>query len=807
MSQPLRLKEVRPTGGQAYMVQLEPVSRFLATPADDMDSPQRSSGLMLEEGTPLGPAHSLHDAIREHGGGLFSHWQNWLIFSARDGSDPRKNGRVYEFRARYLLVEPYREWAQLALIFFASLLAIPLLTVARLRRDLASTLAAMLQIGANVRFFRIARDNITTIMAVSGLIFSAVLAGSYERGLLDRYAVLQSSTIQAQSANAYFVSLNGIGEHYFLPDLIYPEDSNAGPNSSTLEIKENDRPLGPAHAPHSEIAALGEGRYSHWQTYLLFSSSDNTDPRSNGRVYSLSRSPNGILVLLITAAGILISFASIRSGFKTGGMAPVRAAIEIVLPSYLHVRGLVIRSRASDFTTLLIIIGMEAYFLWKFGLTPIEDRHGSFLNDGWFYARFADQLSFAPGVSTVALAEDWRNLFVSFFRMPGYPLVIAISKSLAGSNWQSFLVSVQLVFAVLASYSVFLVSRRISRHFLVGLGCAALFTFSHRIQFDRAILTDSLCTSAITILVCGAVMTSCQKKVPSLGSFLIAGLLLACLFWIRETIFIVAMAATPLALVVLSHQHSARAWLARLATLYLPVFVSLVLVLFLNYTRTGFLFVTTQGMSALVPAILLEKHGTSVFTGDNALDQVARETLRDYNYQETMEINRRLLLDYRMSGPEQSALGQQKYFQIWHDYPVIMTQMSIENFRVWPNVFVVAELIDLLPKWYNNYVLYARFFAYLCVIVLPLSMTALAIFVPTIRPMFLIVSALIVLIALPTFFYAVMGPIEIRYLIFATAPLSLIVALFIRSIGIGVSELLRRSRPAIAVGTVSDAAT
>ena len=32
---------------------------------------------------------------------------------------------------------------------------------------------------------------------------------------------------------------------------------------------------------------LGRGRYSHWGRYIYFSSTDNTDPRKNGRSYKL----------------------------------------------------------------------------------------------------------------------------------------------------------------------------------------------------------------------------------------------------------------------------------------------------------------------------------------------------------------------------------------------------------------------------------------------------------------------------------------------------------------------------------------
>jgi hypothetical protein len=56
--------------------------------------------MVIEDGRPLGPAHSFHDTIRNQGRGRFSHWHSGLYFSTSDGSDPRANGRVYELKAR-----------------------------------------------------------------------------------------------------------------------------------------------------------------------------------------------------------------------------------------------------------------------------------------------------------------------------------------------------------------------------------------------------------------------------------------------------------------------------------------------------------------------------------------------------------------------------------------------------------------------------------------------------------------------------------------------------------------------------------
>lgn len=54
---------------------------------------------------------------------------------------------------------------------------------------------------------------------------------------------------------------------------------------STLQLWEDGRPLGPAHSGHEEVRAEGRGRYSHWSGWIYFSSSDNSDPCTNGRTY------------------------------------------------------------------------------------------------------------------------------------------------------------------------------------------------------------------------------------------------------------------------------------------------------------------------------------------------------------------------------------------------------------------------------------------------------------------------------------------------------------------------------------------
>ena len=68
--------------------------------------------------------------------------------------------------------------------------------------------------------------------------------------------------------------------------LVSVSDDIAYLQRSPLRLFENGEPLGPAHAGHFVIRGIGKGAYSHWQNRLLFSTSDNTNPNANGRVYS-----------------------------------------------------------------------------------------------------------------------------------------------------------------------------------------------------------------------------------------------------------------------------------------------------------------------------------------------------------------------------------------------------------------------------------------------------------------------------------------------------------------------------------------
>ncbi len=97
--QPLALDAIKLESGHNFIATYPDRSRFpFAAPWDSSASPTSATAVVLENGRPLGPAHSQHASIRSAGGGRFSFWSGNVYFSTSDNSDPKENGRSYAIR-------------------------------------------------------------------------------------------------------------------------------------------------------------------------------------------------------------------------------------------------------------------------------------------------------------------------------------------------------------------------------------------------------------------------------------------------------------------------------------------------------------------------------------------------------------------------------------------------------------------------------------------------------------------------------------------------------------------------------------
>ncbi|WFU84848.1 hypothetical protein QA645_19530 [Bradyrhizobium sp. CIAT3101] len=82
-----------------------------------------------------------------------------------------------------------------------------------------------------------------------------------------------------------FRKLDDTAYQILMPTLDGYADTGWGTTRSTIILFEDGRQLGPAHSP----TKIASGSYSHFSgSGIIFSASDNSDPNTNGRTYSVT---------------------------------------------------------------------------------------------------------------------------------------------------------------------------------------------------------------------------------------------------------------------------------------------------------------------------------------------------------------------------------------------------------------------------------------------------------------------------------------------------------------------------------------
>ena len=131
----------------------------------------------------------------------------------------------------------------------------------------------------------------------------------------------------------------------------HPELS-AHQRPSPAALLENGVPLGPPNAQHADIRSLGRGRFSIWHQYVYFSSSDLSDPRTNGRRYTIRYPPidyaSASVLYVLTAASAL--YFSITASFAIG------ARIWLLLP-WARTRGVAVTKAVVRTLRAVVISG------------------------------------------------------------------------------------------------------------------------------------------------------------------------------------------------------------------------------------------------------------------------------------------------------------------------------------------------------------------------------------------------------------------------------------------------------------------
>ena len=216
-------------------------------------------------------------------------------------------------------------------------------------------------------------------MALSALFLSTIISFSYcgkedlsSPSLNEGISLKEEKELSASTTASSVVKgtintqrLRSDGGFAFkISESIANGDINGNTNKSNLKLYENGVELTQAHAIHQDIRNIGKGRYSHWNNTLIFSSSDNTNPRTNGRSYtyvieeaSSIAKPTQPTTSVNTNLNTGIMGYAMVNGKTTGGqggqevtvtsLAQLKAALADNTPRIIYVSG-TIRGRGED---------------------------------------------------------------------------------------------------------------------------------------------------------------------------------------------------------------------------------------------------------------------------------------------------------------------------------------------------------------------------------------------------------------------------------------------------------------------------
>jgi hypothetical protein len=129
------------------------------------------------------------------------------------------------------------------------------------------------------------RSTTLRVLAIAAVIYAIYLPLAF---LVHRPVAAPQGTMVIRLTAIGPSRYGGFAYEAPLPEFRRYEEYS-GPNlvPSPILLYEDDKPLGPAvHAEIKVIAGIGEGRFTHWNhTGMIFSTTDNSDPRTNGRRY------------------------------------------------------------------------------------------------------------------------------------------------------------------------------------------------------------------------------------------------------------------------------------------------------------------------------------------------------------------------------------------------------------------------------------------------------------------------------------------------------------------------------------------
>jgi hypothetical protein len=339
----------------------------------------------------------------------------------------------------------------------------------------------------------------------------------------------------------------------------------------------------------------------------------------------------------------------------------------------------------------VLALAVQGWWLWQLGPVMAPDA-GSFM-------AAARELA-APGGGFLGPGRLHESALPwSFYRAPGYPLLILLHQALWGEGWAWGLVGLQLALAGAATLAFHRALLALTAHRGLALFGSLAQATSFAMVVHPAILSDSLYASllclALALLLQGGVAGGVGAR-----SALAAGLLLGLATLLREVGAYLNLLWLPLALVALRPRLRNRA--VGMLLFAAPMLAAPLALLAWNAARTGSPFLTTVGQVVYFQALLpLAARGVAVFATDPALAQAAGLAFPPFTNVEVVALNQHLFQHHALEAPALARLAGATWRHAWAAHPLRMAGAALARIKAHYvfTPFIPLENFALVPLW------------------------------------------------------------------------------------------------------------
>jgi hypothetical protein len=410
------------------------------------------------------------------------------------------------------------------------------------------------------------------------------------------------------------VRLSGHGPYgYVAPNIALGWLSQTDTFRSPARLFENDRRMALANTLHDDIGQWGRGRFSFWHGAVYFSASDNTDPRSNGRRYTLQLPVRIRTVWLIAWWGaVMILGLALSRLVSADPLYLFKAAADAGFKAWAGVKSLPPAAWLVFCGAAVIAAFLVARLPWF-----VDYRLPLIQNDTYSY--------FAP------LRKISQGSWPSFeMRTPGYPMFLGLSLLLSPRLMtvvvlQNLLTLASVLFFVWSIY-------RAHGRFIILASIAMIGHVAQPLlsQHDFAILSESLYTSCL--LFAFGMLFLLFRRWTGARSALFSGLC-GFAFWIRPSaVFFLGLVA-----VLVIHRLVVRAPAKTVLALALPMPAMILVLLLYNYATLGAFAISRIGYVGMYGMT------ASFWEPDDRFPPEVNKSIEDFRT-EVSEADRNLLL-------------------------------------------------------------------------------------------------------------------------------------------------------------------